>query len=208
MLTVPDGSAESFDNSVDWIACNLEYAPAQWGRARARATGMGIRAIPWIRLCHPNEGEDFETIKERLALLVLTAQVWGETAIMPNYENEAEPYSPASVNEYLRGYLDWDGETSWSMPGWLANSPDYRSMAGDSVHLQIFPADMRWAIADIPRKMGDCVEHARDKGFTYVGVTYQTYASAQPAWFDVGSYQHSTFPGNQILAAEWPQWYV
>lgn len=55
--------------------------------------------------------------------------------------------------------------------------------------------------------MADCVWHARDLGFVYVGVTYQTYADATPAWFDVENHQHSVFTGNVIPYGEWNKWF-
>ena len=154
-------------------------------------------------------------MKQRLALLVTTAQVWGENIILPNYEDEAAHFSPSSVAEYLRGVLDWDGETGWSTLAWLLNNVDYRPFArtGDSVHLQIFPRDNRWAVHEIPQKMRDCLWHARvDMGMKYVGVTYQTFGEgveqAQPSWYDCASYMHSTFPGNRIAHGQWGSWYA
>jgi hypothetical protein len=206
LLTVPDGSAETFTDAVDWVACNLEYAPSQWKQVRDKAAAMNIKVIPWRRLAH--EGDNFETIKDHLNLLVSTAQAWGSDTILPNYEDEAKTYPPAQVAEHLYGYVDWDGLTGWSLTGWLFNAVDWTPIAHDPALLQIFPADLQWPVDEIAQKQGDCVEHARDKGFTYVGVTYQTYAGAQPAWFDVASYQHSTFPGNVIASGQWGEWYV
>lgn len=171
-----------------------------------RAAQFGVRTIPWIRLCHPAT-EDFEVLKQRLSLLTLTAQVWGENIIIPNYEVEAGTYSPADVQNHLRNVLDWDGETGWSTLAWLQNDVDWTPLAKDSVLLQIFPKDNGWTVEEIPYRMADCVVHARYEGLTYVGVTYQTYASALPAWYDVASYQHSTFPGNVIAHGEWDDWY-
>lgn len=207
MLTVPDGSAESFDNSVKWIGCNLEYAPTQWSTARARAQQFGVRTIPWIRLCHPEHGEDFETLKQRLSLLTLTAQAWGENVILPNYEVEASLYAPADVMNHLRNVLDWDGEVGWSTLAWLQNDVDWQPLDRDAALLQIFPKDNGWMVEEIPYRMADCVVHARQEGLTYVGVTYQTYAGATPQWYDVASYQHSTFPGNVIAHGQWSSWY-
>jgi len=145
-----------------------------------------------------------------LALLVATATTWGENIIMPNYENEAETFSPSSIADHLYGVMNWTGETGWSTQAWLPNSPDFSPLAdrGDSVHLQIFPQDNRWEPWQIPGKLGDCVAHARvDKGFRFVGVTYQTYAGAIPAWYDCGAFMHSSFPGNLIGHGEWGTWY-
>lgn len=206
MLTVPDGSAESFSN-VDWVACNMEYAPAQWANVRNRAKAQGAKVIPWIRLAHVEQGDTFEHVKQRLSLLMTTAVSWGEDTILPNYENEAGTFSPEQVADYLYGYANWDGLTGWSTQAWLPNDPDFMPLVEDPVLLQIFAADNRWEPWQIPIKLGDCVAHARDKGFTYVGVTYQTYGGAQPSWYDCGAFMHSTFPGNVIPHGDWPIWY-
>jgi hypothetical protein len=211
-LTAPDGSAESFTNDIGWIACNLEYAPAQWAGARDRAESLGIRVMPWIRLCHPNHGEDFETIKQRLSLLMVTAEAWGDKIILPNYEVEAEIYTPDAVADFLYNYADWDGETGWSTLAWLPNSVDFSPISDrkDPALLQIFPKDNNWLYNYdiVNQKMGDCVYHARvDKGFDYVGVTYQTYDHISPLVFNTHSYAHSVFPGNLIGHGQWPLWF-
>jgi hypothetical protein len=190
------------------VGCNLEYAPPQWNNVRARAQTFNVKVFPWVRLAHVNHGDTFENVKERLSLLVLTAQVWGVDTIIPNYENEADTFSPAEVQNHLRNVLDWDGDTGWSTQAWLPNAPDFLPMANDSVLLQVFPTDNRWTVDEIEQRQGDCVAHARDKGFTYVGVTYQTYGSATPGWYDVASHQHSTFPGNLIQHGQWDEWYA
>jgi hypothetical protein len=168
---------------------------------------MGIRAFPWVRLAHVNKGDTYEDAKLKLSLLVTTAHSWGENIIIPNYEDECSSISPRSLADWLYGFLNWKGETGWSTLAWLNNDVDFRPIARDSALLQIFPTDARWPINEIGKKMGDCVWHARDKGFTYVGVTYQTYAGAQPAWYDCASCMHSTYPGNLIGHGQWGDWY-
>jgi hypothetical protein len=207
MLTVPDGSAESFDAHVDWVACNLEYAPDRWAQVRARAHSLDVKVMPWVRLAHSNSGETIEHVKVKLSLLVDTAQAWGCDTILPNYEDEASTIRPSLVAEYLYGQEDWLGHTGWSTNGWLGNDIDYTAIADDPVLLQIFPTDLRWDPLDIEKKMGDCVYHAREKGFSYVGVTYQTYANARPGWYDCASHMHSTYPGNLIAGGDWGKWY-
>lgn len=152
-------------------------------------------------------------MKQRLALLIITANAWGVNTIIPNYENEANVFLPGDVAGYLYDYADWDGQTGWSTQAWVPNGPNFSRMAsrGDSALLQIFPTDNRWPMdrATIDQKMADCVWHARvEKGFTYVGVTYQTYQGATPGLFDCASWQHSTFPGNVISHGQWRgTWY-
>jgi len=161
-----------------------------------------------VRLAHVEQGDTWEHVKQRLALLVLTAQSWGENTIIPNYENEAETFSPSLLTDHLYGVMDWDGDTGWSTQAWLPNDVDYTPFrVQDPALLQIFPKDLRWEPWQIQSKMGDCVWHAREKGFRYVGVTYQTYGEAVPSWYDCESHMHSTFPGNLIAHGQWGEWY-
>lgn len=203
---MPDGSAESFTNDVDWVAVNLEYSPALWAKVRSRASSLGVRVIPWVRLCHPNHGEDFETIKQRLNLLMTTAVQWGDPIILPNYEVEASTYQPYKVADYLYNDLNWKGDTGWSTLAWLQNDLDWLPLARDPALLQIFQKDAGWPPDEIQDKQDDCVYHARDLGFTYVGVTFQTYADAQSSWYDLSGC-HSVFPGNLIQHGEWDDWF-
>jgi hypothetical protein len=195
-------------HKVDWIACNLEYDQSKWSVVRERAAAHNIKIIPWIRLCNINAGDNWATIKDRLSLLRDVALLWGSDTILPNYENESDMYQPHLLHAWLYDFLGWQGFTGWSTQAWLPNDTNYRLFCehGDSVLLQIFPEDLRWDPADIPEKLGDCVAHAREKGFTYVGVTYQSYRTS-PEWFDCGAFCHSTFTGNTILEGEWGKWY-
>ena len=196
---MPDGSAESFTSDVDWIACNLEHGAHAWDGARARADALDIKVIPWVRLAHVKQGDTVENVKHKLKLLVDTAAVWQTDWILPNYEDEAETFPPNFVKLSL-DETGWKGNTGWSTLAWLPNGVDYTAMRNDPVLLQIFPTDLRWPkdYATIKAKMGDCIYHASQGGFQYVGVTYQTYDNATPSLYDVESYQHSVYPGNVI----------
>lgn len=112
----------------------------------------------------------------------------------------------------------WEGNVGWSMLGWLPNGVDFSPMTqrDQPVLLQIFPGDMRSNFPDDTRHdpahvadvTADCVWHARmDKGFQYVGVTWQTYGDMTAADYDCSSFMHSTFPGNLISRAAWADWY-
>lgn len=206
MLTVPDGSAESFTADVEWVGANLEHPVSRWTDVRLRAERLGVRVIPWVRLCRLKEGENFDTIKQRLLLLADTAEAWDEVLILPNYEDEASTYPPWMVADYLDHTLNWRGEAAWSTLGWLQNDLDWTPLAQDPVLLQIFQKDMGWPVDEIAKKQADSVYHAREKGFTYVGVTFQTYAGAQPGWYNLEG-THSVYPGNLIQHGEWDDWF-
>jgi hypothetical protein len=154
------------------------------------------------------QGDGEAVVLANLMKLVNAANAWNGKIILPNYERECETIRPDTVARLLK-QTGWDKDTGWSTLAWLQNDVDFTPIAHDPVLLQIFPADTHWPLdyGIIKQKMGDCVWHARQKGFTYVGVTYQTYAGATPALFDVESYQHSVFPGNVIGHGEWPDWF-
>ena len=174
---------------------------------RERARALDIKVIPWARLANTLQGDTLALIKSKLALLILTANTWDDDTILPNYENEAEKIPPGMVGDILYDELGWNGLTGWSTNGWLGSDLDFSPLSADPALLQIFPTDLRWNISDIPQKMGDCVYHARELGFNYVGVTYQTYDNARPVWYDCASHMHSTYPGNLIANGDWGKWY-
>jgi hypothetical protein len=157
------------------------------------------------------------TIQNWLNQLVFVATLWGCDTIMPNYEIEAETIPPNQVMQVL-DTTGWNGNVGWSMLGWLQNAVDYSPMTqrDQPVLLQIFPTDMhsifpgdtRHDSEYVAKVTADCVWHARmDKGFQYVGVTWQTYGDMRSGDFDCHSFQHSTFPGNLIARHEWAGWY-
>jgi hypothetical protein len=186
----------------------MEYPMTRWSTAISRAQLRNIKVIPWVRLAHVGAGEGLNDVKARLDMLVRTARVWNTDTILPNYEDEADVIPPNVVKLAL-DETGWTGNTGWSTQAWLPNGPDFTAMREDAVLLQIFPTDLNWPkdYGIIKKNMGDCVYHARDKGFTYVSVTYQTYDDATPGIFDVDSYMHSVYPGNEIQHGEWPQWF-
>ena len=206
MMVTPDGSAETFDTSIGWVALNVAHPIEQWANAINRAQARNIKVIPWIRLAHASDS--LEVVKQRLRTLVDTARIWGTDIIMPNYEDEADRITPHQVAIALEE-IGWTGDVGWSTQAWLPNGPDWTALTYDPVLLQIFPTDNGWPsdYATIKQKMEQCVWHARNKGFTYVGVTYQTYAGATPALYDCASCMHSVYPGNQLQAGDWPQWF-
>lgn len=145
--------------------------------------------------------------------MITAARLWNTNWIMPNYENESEVISPKD----LRAHLDvrWNGRTVWSSLGWLPNSVDFSPITRDPMLLQIFPSDMKGSFPGdtrhdpkhVAKIAGDCVQHARvDHGFTYVGVTWQTYHDMEAEDYDCTN-THSTFPGNEISPDRWDAWY-
>ncbi|MEM3097518.1 MAG: hypothetical protein QXU32_02215 [Nitrososphaerales archaeon] len=194
-------------DGLKWIALNIrDFAPIEWHVVRSRATLWGIEVYPWARLAHPGR-DSIAVLRQQLTNLVATAKSWGSRYILPNYEKEAETFSPEVVKKEL-DKLGWTGLVGWSTEGWLPNNVDYSPINKDPVLLQIFPEDMRLPHdpSVINKTMLDCVKHARiDKGFTYVGVTYQTYRISSKMFDLKGT--HSLFTGDYVSANnEWPWW--
>lgn len=206
-MTVADGSAESFDDSIAWVALNVgDYTPEQWDTARARADSFGVRVLPWARLAHVELGQTLDDVISKLELLVDTAYEWGSDWILPNYEKECETIPPADVADALK-QTGWDRETAWSTESWLPNSVDFSPIYDDPVLLQIFPEAMQGVDPPVSKEtIGQYIRHARDKGFTYVGVTLQTYQQAEPSWYPL-DWTHSVYPGNEIHHGEWESWF-
>lgn len=202
MLTVPDGSAEAFKN-VSWVACNLEYEASRWDSVRNRAANMGIEVFPWIRLA--NDKDTVFQFEQHIRHLVNIGRIWKSKWILPNYEKEAERFAPSLARSILND-TDWEGLTGWSTLGWLLNDVDYSPICNDPALLQIFPEDMKFPPEMVDEKVSDCVYNARvNHGFTYVGVTYQSYRSSH-TWFDC-DITHSVFTGNTIPASDWDLWF-
>lgn len=194
-----------------------DYDYTQWQATVSYCNLRGIKVIPWARLAHIEHGETITTVRHWLDQLIFAAILWGCDTIMPNYEKEAETISPAEVIEQLDQTI-WEGNVGWSMQGWVPNGVDYSpiTIRNHPVLLQIFPADMYAIFPDdtrhdpeyVAKVTGDCVYHARmDKGFQYVGVTWQTYGDMRSGDFDCHSFQHSTFPGNLLARQDWAGWY-
>lgn len=190
-----------------------DFTIAQW-EAKAtisRAHAAGLMVIPWARLADPGS-EDYHDARRYMNIMAEAATRWNSTWILPNLEAEATTTCPPWRAKEAVELSGWDGKVGWSMQGWLPGTSgggqegaDYTPINSDPVLLQIFPEDLRWTPSEIPGKQADCVWHARvDKGFTHIGVTYQTYR-AFPEWYDLTG-NHSVFTGDAI-GGQWAKWF-
>lgn len=208
LLRSPHGGVDNISEQkaagMEWIACNVrDFAAQTWDTVRMKAAALGVPVFPWGRVGHP-ESETRRDAEDFLGNLVFIGHQWGSEWILPNLEKEAESIAPPGFcAEVLRG-LGFPGHVGWSTQAWLPNSVDFSPIAHDPVLLQIFPEDNRWTPEEIPQKMTDCLRHARDKGFVYAGVTYQTYR-AEPSWYDLTGV-HSFFTGDDIGPGNWDKW--
>src|SRR4029077_5712954 len=131
-----------------------------------------VAVLPWARV---------RTLTE-LHELMETADVFSSRVIV-NIEDEfKDVLPPARVTALLSDYTfqSYALDVAISTPGWLYNDVDYHALQDYPALLQLFPQDMRRDPAELEQIQADCVKHARDKGFVYVGVTCQTYGAAEP----------------------------
>jgi hypothetical protein len=209
LLRDPRGGVEDVlemrEAGVKWLALNVgDFPMTAWATVLNRAAAIGVAYLPWARLAQP--GEPSSAVQGKLELLAQVGRAWNAPAILPNYEKEAETVSPAAVAKMLL-MVDWPRLVGFSTQGWLANDVDFGPLNAHPVLLQCFPTDAGWQPADVRQKTLQCVTHARDKGFVYVGCTFQTYADALPDWYDIASFQHSLYPGDGLFG-QWGKWFL
>jgi len=216
-LVNPSGGIEDvseYGHLVKWIALNVrDFSIRDWESKSviSRAQSAGLKVIPWARLAHPPY-ENYLHARIYVKIMVEAARRWGSDWIIPNFENEAETTCPPWRAKEAIELSGWKGKVGWSTQGWLPGSSgggqegaDYRPINQDPVLLQIFPEDLKLAPSEIESKQAGCILHARiDKGFTYVGVTYQTYR-ALPDWYNLSG-THSVFTGDAIVG-QWAKWF-
>lgn len=162
------------DSGMEWIGLNTrDYPPEEWNTVRVRAAAAGVRCMPWGRLGVPDAGETRDDCLRVLEDLYEVCESWDTTCI-PNVEDEfKEILPPAELAPYIDGRVE-----GLSTVAWLYNDPDFSSLTGLPVLLQLFATDMRIDPTSLEQTQRACVRHARAKGFTYVGVTFQTYGAA------------------------------
>lgn len=181
---------------IKWLALNLgdDHGWDDWRIVIERARAIDVVVMPWARC---------RTIEDCYSLLD-TADLVSFHAIL-NLEDELkDELTPARVSELIR---DFDVEVGISTVGWLYNSVDYLPLAGYPVLLQLFPTDMRRDPADLEQIQAECVFHAHAKGFTYTGITAQTYGDAVPEWYAyMNGGTRSFYTGDDIGAGNWSKW--
>lgn len=180
---------------MKWLALNVGDGQhwADWQVVIDRARANDVQVYPWMRC---------RTLQDCWDLLDHADMVstWG----ILNLEDELKDgVSPAAVAGLLD---DFDVEVGISSVAWLYNDVDFSPLAELPMLLQVFAQDNRWEPAELERKQRDCVTHARDKGFTYVGVTFQTYGEAEPDWYVYHDGTRSYFTGDDIGAGQWEAW--
>lgn len=199
-----EGVAEMKAAGITWLTLNIGDGQswAEWYTVITRAKALGMGVFPWARC---------RTLAE-CRLLLEAADLVGNRGIL-NIEDEFErapgggpaPCAPDKVREVIDEYPGV--AVSFSTGAWLMNAVDYTPIAHRPVLLQLFPTDMNRSPTELPQLEIDCRAHARAKGFRYIGITCQTYATAQPSWYAyMGTRPRSLYTGDDIGAGNWAAW--
>ena len=181
---------------MDWLAMNIGDGQTweDWKTVVDRCYQNSVVPIPWARC---------RTLVDLTSLMWEAEQV--SFNVIANLEDELKDVLPP--NKVAATFSMFDQmNIALSCPGWLYNDINYGALGRLPVLLQIFPQDAHWSFDQLEGKQDDCVEHARAKGFTWVGVTYQTYGGALPAWYSFNQGTRSYFTGDDIGAGNWEAW--
>jgi hypothetical protein len=192
--------AEMAAAGMKWLTVNVGDGLHwdDWRVVRERALPVGVEVFPWKRC---------RTVADCHDLLEL-ADLFASRVIL-NIEDEFKDVLPPSlVASLLRDYTLQASalDVGISTVGWVYNSVDYEPLGDYPVLLQLFAADMRRDPAELEQIQADCVAHARDKGFTYVGVTFQTYGDAEPGWYAYHKGTRSYYTSDDIGGGQWGPW--
>lgn len=188
--------AEMKAAGIRWLAVNIGDGQRwnDWRVVIERARALEVDVFPWARC---------RTLVECWNLLD-TADLVSFKAIL-NIEDEFESVcAPDKVAGVVADFPELD--VGISSVAWLYNDVDFKPLAKLPMLLQIFPADNRWEPSELEAKQADCVKHARDHGFTYVGVTFQAYGAAEPSWYAYHEGVRSYYSGDDVGAGNWSTW--
>jgi hypothetical protein len=185
---------------MKWLALNVGDGQHwdDWRVVRERAKAANVEVLPWARCRTLSDCHD----------LLETADAFASKVIL-NIEDEfKDVLSPARVAAMLPDYTLQSNalDVAISTVGWVYNDVDYNPLGDYPVLLQIFPTDMRRDPAELETIQAQCVAHARDKGFTYVGVTIQAYGDAKPEWYGYIDGTFSIFSGDDVGSSNWAAW--
>lgn len=181
---------------MEWLALNVGDGQEwnDWRTVIDRARPLGVVVIPWARCLTLTQCYDLLDLADLVAFHAIL-----------NIEDEfKDSVSPAKVAEIVADFPDV--QVGISTVAWLYNDVDYSPLEKLPVLLQVFPADNGWSPDQIEQRQSDCVQHARDQGFTYVGVTLQTYAGAEPGWYGYLKGARSLYTGDDVGAGNWGAW--
>lgn len=183
------------DAGIQWLACNVGdgHGWEDWRIVITNARLLGVQIFPWARC---------RTVEECYRLCEIADSVGFQ--VLLNVEDEFQGgVSPTAVATILRDFPDL--QPAISTVGWVYNNVDYSPLAAVPALLQLFMQDMRRDPADLEQIQKDCCLHARERGFVYLGVTYQTYGAAKPEWYEFWKGPRSYYSGDDI-GGSWADW--
>lgn len=186
---------------MKWLALNVGDGQHwdDWLIVRERAAIVGVEVLPWARCRTLSDCHD----------LLETADLFASKVIL-NIEDEFKDVLPPSgVAALLPDYTMQSHalDVAISTVGWLYNAVDYRPLSDLPFLLQVFWEDMRFDPSLMESKQRDCVLHAREKGVTYVGVTFLTVRS-QPSFYAYHNGTRSLYTGDDVGGGNWTAWKV
>jgi hypothetical protein len=175
----------------DGMFCNIgDFSPASWSTVRTNAAAQGMFCGPWLRTAEG--GNVFSPTK--LALLVATADAWGQPLIC-NSESEING-SGSTITEQIATAIG--GRTAAiSVEAIPFASVDWWPLRNYPALPQIFPVDVP-AAAD----PAYCKGRYHAYGFECVYYTFGTYGGQTPALYDLKT-PYSIYPGDGLTFSVW-----
>jgi len=206
MFVSPGGQSEHGSEvaaaGYKWAALNVAdgHGWSDWQSSTPQFLAAGMRVPIWGRVANSS-----------VATIQGLAVQLRRPCIL-DIEDEFKVTSPLVFEREIRAArpAGFTRETVISTVGWLYNDVDYKPIAHRPLLLQIFATDMRRDPSELQSVTNDCLLHARAKGFSDIGVTFQTYGDAKPEWYAFwGSRARSLFSGDAVGAASaWASWSV
>lgn len=176
----------------------IDFPPESWNKARQAAINQGLIVFPWGATIADSRTECLK----RLDKIVATAVAWNTKYVIIDAEKELDNGFITS-DDIALALADFP-DAAISTEAWLYFNVDWWPLTEWPVLLQIYPEENRLTPEQIPQFQADCVRHARQRGFLYVGVTFPTYHGSQPTWYNLsGTYSLYTADDCQGDYRQW-----
>ena len=196
----------------DWACIDIAdgHPFADWSTTVSQCNAAGMRVPVWGRVANSSLMSILGTAIQLRRACVLNIE--DEFKVKPPAQFEAEikalkAANPTYTREIVISTVGW---LYGSEPAAPADIAFWKPIAHRPVLLQIFPQDMHRDPATLPDLTAACIQHAKNYGFRDIGVTFQTYGTAQPSWYTFWSGKpRSLFTGDQVGSqSAWQQWAV
>jgi uncharacterized protein YraI len=207
MFVAPGGQSENGPQIAQagykWCAINVADGDGwdAWSESIRQFRAQGMRVPVWGRV----QNMPLESIMD--------IAIRNHVPVILNIEDEFKATPPAIWEQRIKAvkaaHPTYTREIVISTVGWVYNDVNYLPIGHRPVLLQVFPSDMHRDPSELPLVTPACIAHAKQKGWRDVGVTFQTYADAQPSWYDFYSRAYSLFHGDGVGAqSAWNRWAV